>query len=241
MIAPVALCEEDPLIVNTPTASSPQLSPTEAHKPLEKTILYLSACISLFVGRRLFGLRVDCVSLICGLVPIMSTPRSPRDIDDSASDGSDSENEQQLSLAALEKQKFLARREVEFDVPDEVWLQERRCLLMLLEARMLLREMVEYKVKMMRTASGNLTIAEIQNLLALYSENDEDADFISGTLNITFSSTYLERSTRYSRRFRGTGSRCCVGTLRPIRKTCGFRLPHRLSCSFDALFHLLPL
>jgi len=113
-----------------------------------------------------------------------TSPRSPREVDshssvsDVDSDRSDDEIlDRQASV--LQKQKFLARRDVEFDVPDEVWLQERRCLLMLLEARMLLREMVEYKVKMMRTASGNLTISEIQNLLALYSENDEDGDFIS--------------------------------------------------------------
>jgi hypothetical protein len=131
---------------------------------------------------------VLAVSLFCGLLIIMSTPstprsdegRTPRDVDDSASDGSE-DSVQDKSLASLEKQAFLARRDVAFDVPDEVWLQERRCLLMLLEARMLLRELVEYKVKMMRMASGNLTISEIQNLLALYSENDEDADFISGT------------------------------------------------------------
>jgi hypothetical protein len=123
----------------------------------------------------------------------MSKPTSPRpdeDLSDSArsdphndaaSDNSDHSDYQEDAEVALQKQKFLARRDVEFDVPDEVWLQERRCLLMLLEARMLLRELVEYKVKMMRTASGNLTISEIQNLLALYSENDEDGDFISGT------------------------------------------------------------
>lgn len=86
------------------------------------------------------------------------------------------------SVFALEKQKFLARRDVEFDVPDEVWLQERRCLLMVLEARMLLRELVEYKVKLMRMASGNLTIAEIQNLLALYSDADDDSDFNASAL-----------------------------------------------------------
>lgn len=116
---------------------------------------------------------------------------SPR-FDDGASDhsdDSDAHSEQhdtspESAELALQKQKFLARRDVEFDVPDEVWLQERRCLLMLLEARMLLRELVEYKVKMMRTASGNLTISEIQNLLALYSENDEDGDFISGTSSL---------------------------------------------------------
>lgn len=112
-----------------------------------------------------------------------SSPRSPRDVDDSASEGSvEYETQDQArAMANLERQAFLARRDVAFDVPDEVWLQERRCLLMLLEARMLLRELVEYKVKMMRVASGNLTISEIQNLLALYSENDDDADFISGT------------------------------------------------------------
>jgi len=110
-----------------------------------------------------------------------SSPRSPRDVDDSASEGSvEYETQDQArAMANLERQAFLARRDVAFDVPDEVWLQERRCLLMLLEARMLLRELVEYKVKMMRVASGNLTISEIQNLLALYSENDDDADFIS--------------------------------------------------------------
>jgi Ras GTPase-activating-like protein IQGAP2/3 len=123
---------------------------------------------------------------LCGFLPTMSssasTPRSPRDLDDSASDGSDIDYQAQdtsRAMASLEKQAFLARRDVAFDVPDEVWLQERRCLLMLLEARMLLRELVEYKVKMMRMASGNLTISEIQNLLALYSENDDDGDFIS--------------------------------------------------------------
>lgn len=154
----------------------------------------------------------------------MSTPRSPRDIDDSASDGSDSENEQ-LSLAALEKQKFLARREVEFDVPDEVWLQERRCLLMLLEARMLLREMVEYKVKMMRTASGNLTIAEIQNLLALYAENDEDADFISGALFLCFSHTLIESWTRYSKWFGGHRQQIeFCGALTRVRPNSNLRV-----------------
>lgn len=125
------------------------------------------------------------VTMSSSSTPHSEEARSPREeiIDDNHSEASNESVEEQheVSMAALEKQKFLARREVEFDVPDEVWLQERRCLLMLLEARMLLRELVEYKVKMMRTASGNLTISEIQNLLALYSENDEDADFISGT------------------------------------------------------------
>jgi hypothetical protein len=83
------------------------------------------------------------------------------------------------------KKAFLAmgRRDIEFDVPDDVWMSERKCLLMLLEARMLLREMVEYKLKLQRMASGNLTVAEIQNLLALNAEDNDDADFISGSLS----------------------------------------------------------
>lgn len=131
--------------------------------------------------------------------PSSEEARSPRNdvIESSQSDAEEEEQQEVVTLAALSKQKFLARREVEFDVPDEVWLQERRCLLMLLEARMLLRELVEYKVKMMRTASGNLTISEIQNLLALYSESDEDGDFISGTRLIMFVPMHLQILERY--------------------------------------------
>ncbi len=69
-------------------------------------------------------------------------------------------------------------------VPDDVWIKERKCLLMLLEARMLLRELVEYKVKVQRIASGNLTVAEIQHLLMVNNEDGEDSDFIAGNLTI---------------------------------------------------------
>ena len=67
-------------------------------------------------------------------------------------------------------------------VPDDVWIKERKCLLMLLEARMLLRELVEYKVKVQRIASGNLTVAEIQHLLMVNNEDGEDSDFIAGNI-----------------------------------------------------------
>lgn len=93
----------------------------------------------------------------------------------SSSSLSDSENE----INDQDKKSFLARRDIDVKVHDEVWLEERKCLLLLLESRMLLRELVEYKLKMIRMASGNLTIAEIQNLLALNPDNNDDEDFIS--------------------------------------------------------------
>ncbi len=49
---------------------------------------------------------------------------------------------------------------------------------------MLLRELVEYKVKVQRIASGNLTVAEIQHLLMVNNEDGEDSDFIAGNISI---------------------------------------------------------
>lgn len=46
---------------------------------------------------------------------------------------------------------------------------------------MLLREMVEYKVKLQRMASGNLSVAEIQSLLALDEGEDDDKNWIAGS------------------------------------------------------------
>jgi hypothetical protein len=73
----------------------------------------------------------------------------------------------------------------DIQIPDDVWLKERKCLLILLQCRMLLREMAEYAVKLQRIQSGNLTIEEIQNLLALSGEGVEESDFVSGTPNLT--------------------------------------------------------
>lgn len=78
-----------------------------------------------------------------------------------------------------DESRFLARRDVDVKINDEAWLEERKCILLLIESRMLLRELVEYKLKMIRMASGNLTIAEIQNLLSLNPDAGGDEDFIS--------------------------------------------------------------
>ena len=58
------------------------------------------------------------------------------------------------------------------------WVAERSCLLLLLKARMLLREMIEVRVKEDRIAAGELSIGEIQKLLEGQEEENE-LDFIS--------------------------------------------------------------
>jgi hypothetical protein len=105
--------------------------------------------------------------------------------DDVSNDNiSDDEGErEEKSEVSEQKKAFLAvaQRDLNVSVPDDVWRAERKCLLMLLEARMLLREMVEYKLKAQRMASGNLTVAEIMHLLKLNSDQDDDADFLNGS------------------------------------------------------------
>lgn len=63
-------------------------------------------------------------------------------------------------------------------VNPDVWLKERKALLMVLEARMLLREMVDYKMRILREQFGLLSPAEIKRLLGLYGD-DDDRDFIA--------------------------------------------------------------
>lgn len=58
------------------------------------------------------------------------------------------------------------------------WIPERECLLLLLKSRMLLREMIEYRVKQDRIAAGELSIGEIQKLLEGQEEENE-LDFIA--------------------------------------------------------------
>jgi Ras GTPase-activating-like protein IQGAP2/3 len=58
------------------------------------------------------------------------------------------------------------------------WFTERECLLLLLKARKLLREMIEVRVKEDRIAAGELSIGEIQKLLEGQEEENE-LDFIS--------------------------------------------------------------
>eukprot|EP01128_Nolandella_sp_AFSM9_P002117 TRINITY_DN12502_c0_g1_i1.p1 TRINITY_DN12502_c0_g1~~TRINITY_DN12502_c0_g1_i1.p1 ORF type:complete len:898 (+),score=349.73 TRINITY_DN12502_c0_g1_i1:45-2696(+) len=66
----------------------------------------------------------------------------------------------------------------EVGVSPDVWLKERKALLMVLEARMLLREMVDYKMRILRERFGLLSPAEIKRLLGLYGD-DDDRDFIA--------------------------------------------------------------
>jgi hypothetical protein len=70
-------------------------------------------------------------------------------------------------------------KEIEALLPPDVINMERKCILMLLESRMLLRELVEYKLQKDRLRSGNLSPAEIHNLLLLSMNDKEDQDFIS--------------------------------------------------------------
>jgi len=70
------------------------------------------------------------------------------------------------------------RKQAVVGVDPIVWLKERKALLMLLEARMLLRELVEHKMKILREQFGLLSPAEIKRLLGLFGE-DDDKDFIA--------------------------------------------------------------
>ena len=66
------------------------------------------------------------------------------------------------------------------DMDDEVpWFKERDCLLLLLEARMLLKEMIHLKLKQERMRVGELTVDEIQNLLKSQKE-EQETDWIAG-------------------------------------------------------------
>jgi len=102
---------------------------------------------------------------------------SGRDDDDSAT--STSTEESNIISQANKLKVPIISNDVDVQVSDTVWLKERKCLLVLLQARMLLREMVEYRVKLQRIQSGNLSIEEIQNLLYSSGEYEGDSDFIS--------------------------------------------------------------
>ncbi|XP_049847955.1 ras GTPase-activating-like protein rgaA [Schistocerca gregaria] len=74
--------------------------------------------------------------------------------------------------------KPFASHHLESDISSDVWIQERSCLLILLEARMLLREMAEYRLNSLRMISGCLSIAELQQLLTQQVSSEEDIDYI---------------------------------------------------------------
>jgi len=71
-----------------------------------------------------------------------------------------------------------ARFTVEEETEDHPWLKERECLLLVLEARMLLKEMVNLKLKQERVRNGDLSASEIQNLLRSQKE-EQETDWIT--------------------------------------------------------------
>eukprot|EP01116_Phalansterium_solitarium_P009241 TRINITY_DN2330_c0_g1_i1.p1 TRINITY_DN2330_c0_g1~~TRINITY_DN2330_c0_g1_i1.p1 ORF type:complete len:873 (+),score=364.65 TRINITY_DN2330_c0_g1_i1:137-2755(+) len=64
------------------------------------------------------------------------------------------------------------------DIYEVPWFAERHCLLLVLNARYLLRQMINHKLKQERMRAGNLTVTEIQSLLRGQQEED-DTDFVN--------------------------------------------------------------
>eukprot|EP01117_Protostelium_nocturnum_P002977 TRINITY_DN13906_c0_g1_i1.p1 TRINITY_DN13906_c0_g1~~TRINITY_DN13906_c0_g1_i1.p1 ORF type:complete len:845 (-),score=237.82 TRINITY_DN13906_c0_g1_i1:97-2631(-) len=58
------------------------------------------------------------------------------------------------------------------------WFKERECLLLVLEARMLLKEMINLKLRQERVKNGDLSASEIQNLLRSQKE-EQETDWIT--------------------------------------------------------------
>ncbi len=85
-------------------------------------------------------------------------------------------------------------------IPDSVFIMERKCLLLTLQVRMLLREMAEYKLKAERMKNGNLSIDEMQNIMALSPDQADDKAWILGTSNhpyiISLKLTIVHRNRR---------------------------------------------
>ncbi|KYQ88346.1 RasGTPase-activating protein [Tieghemostelium lacteum] len=104
------------------------------------------------------------------------------DFDDTSSDSSenlqpqhqdDHEEEEEDDLVVPER-KFLKEDE-DYSVPFPVM---RECLVLLLQSRRILRDMMYYRFKMDRFLSGNLSVFEIQNLLHSQRE-DKESDWIA--------------------------------------------------------------
>jgi len=77
-------------------------------------------------------------------------------------------------LNRLKSTRFM----LEDDPEAHPWFKERECLLLLLEARMLLKEMVHLKLKQERIKNGDLSASEIQNLLRSQKE-EQETDWIT--------------------------------------------------------------
>eukprot|EP00027_Filamoeba_sp_ATCC50430_P012203 CAMPEP_0168574896 /NCGR_PEP_ID=MMETSP0413-20121227/19350_1 /TAXON_ID=136452 /ORGANISM="Filamoeba nolandi, Strain NC-AS-23-1" /LENGTH=918 /DNA_ID=CAMNT_0008608319 /DNA_START=71 /DNA_END=2824 /DNA_ORIENTATION=+ len=79
---------------------------------------------------------------------------------------------------ALNKLKSVKQFFDDEEDEDNAWIQERECLLLVLHARLLLKEMIELRLKEDRIASGQLSVDEIQNLLKSQKE-DQETDWVA--------------------------------------------------------------
>lgn len=118
---------------------------------------------------------------------VVTSTLSVEDKTDADSEGSDSDPEDdkkpedaathRVLISSIVSQSsrsvrdmMLKKREQQVDP----WPKMRECLLLLLQSRMKLREMVERRVKQERFKAGELSVFEIQSLLRSYKEGEED-------------------------------------------------------------------
>eukprot|EP00029_Vermamoeba_vermiformis_P006755 TRINITY_DN272_c0_g1_i1.p1 TRINITY_DN272_c0_g1~~TRINITY_DN272_c0_g1_i1.p1 ORF type:complete len:852 (-),score=428.56 TRINITY_DN272_c0_g1_i1:107-2662(-) len=119
---------------------------------------------------------------------VLKNNNNKEERDDSSSEESPRHNRNEEERRALESLREVQPigvpqtgldAEIAALLPAQVFNTERKCLMMTLEARMLLREMVEYRLQKDRLRSGNLSPAEIHNLLMLNMSDKEEQDFIA--------------------------------------------------------------
>lgn len=79
---------------------------------------------------------------------------------------------------ALNKLKSVKQFFDDDEDENNAWIQERECLMLVLHARLLLKEMIELRLKEDRIASGQLSVEEIQNLLRSQKE-DQETDWVA--------------------------------------------------------------
>eukprot|EP01114_Cavostelium_apophysatum_P024750 TRINITY_DN97_c0_g1_i1.p1 TRINITY_DN97_c0_g1~~TRINITY_DN97_c0_g1_i1.p1 ORF type:complete len:949 (-),score=375.35 TRINITY_DN97_c0_g1_i1:141-2822(-) len=85
------------------------------------------------------------------------------------------ENKKQRQMQKLKSKRFDADIEEDEEIP---WFKERECIMLLLESRMILKEMIRLKLKQERIASGDLSVQEIQSLLRAQKE-EQETDWIA--------------------------------------------------------------
>jgi len=70
------------------------------------------------------------------------------------------------------------------EILPELWNSERKCLLMLLETRVLFREILEYRFDFLKKPKLTGSVVELRKLLAIYPDDEEDdSDLIAQIAN----------------------------------------------------------